>query len=81
MLLDIDAGRPFELEPIVGSLIERARAKRVETPRLDLIYASLKFIQDANIRKAATTDEMKECGKAWRLRGSAIAGGGKVLNL
>jgi 2-dehydropantoate 2-reductase len=40
MLLDIEAGRPCELEPIIGSLLDRARAKGVETPRLDVIYAA-----------------------------------------
>jgi 2-dehydropantoate 2-reductase len=40
MLLDVEAGRPSELEPIIGSVLDRARAKGVATPRLDLVYAS-----------------------------------------
>lgn len=40
MLLDVENGRPSELEPIVGSLLDRARAKGVATPRLDTVYAT-----------------------------------------
>ncbi|KAH9452833.1 hypothetical protein MJO28_008254 [Puccinia striiformis f. sp. tritici] len=45
MLLDVEKNRPIELEPIVGAVLERARNKAVETPRLDLLYAMLKVLQ------------------------------------
>lgn len=77
MLLDIDAGRPFELEPIVGAILERARAKRVDTPRLDAIYAALKVTQNANVKRAATTDEQKAHVKEWLSRPSPVAGDSK----
>lgn len=50
MLVDLEAGRPIELEAIVGGVLRRARAARVNTPRLTLIYAALAVIQ-ANLRK------------------------------
>ncbi|KZT29414.1 6-phosphogluconate dehydrogenase C-terminal domain-like protein [Neolentinus lepideus HHB14362 ss-1] len=45
MLVDLEAGRPIEVEPIIGGVIRQARELAVETPRLDLIYATLKVIQ------------------------------------
>lgn len=36
MLIDLEMGRPMELEPIVGAVLDRARSKAIETPRLDL---------------------------------------------
>ena len=51
ILLDLEAGRPMELESILGSLIERARVKGVETPRLDTTYAALKINQEAALAK------------------------------
>ncbi|TFK55378.1 6-phosphogluconate dehydrogenase C-terminal domain-like protein [Heliocybe sulcata] len=51
MLVDLEAGRPIEVEPIIGGVIRRARELSVETPRLDLVYAALKVIQQ-NILKA-----------------------------
>ncbi|KAI0712431.1 ketopantoate reductase PanE/ApbA C terminal-domain-containing protein [Earliella scabrosa] len=45
MLVDLDCGRPMEVEAIVGGVLRRARAKGVPTPRLDLVYAGLSVIQ------------------------------------
>ena len=45
MLVDLEAGRPIEVEAIVGGIIRRAKAKQVSVPALTLIYASLKVIQ------------------------------------
>ena len=45
MLVDLDCGRPMEVEAIVGGVLRRARAKGVLTPRLDLVYAGLSVIQ------------------------------------
>ncbi|KAH9807573.1 ketopantoate reductase PanE/ApbA C terminal-domain-containing protein [Melampsora americana] len=45
MLIDLENGRPMELEPIVGAVLDRARAKAIETPRLDLFeYPSLRLM-------------------------------------
>ncbi|KAI0769074.1 ketopantoate reductase PanE/ApbA C terminal-domain-containing protein [Trametes elegans] len=45
MLVDLDNGRPMEIEAIVGGVLRRAKAKGVPTPKLDLIYAGLSVIQ------------------------------------
>ncbi len=39
MLQDIEAGRPLELEGLVGGVIELARLTGVPTPSLDAVYA------------------------------------------
>ncbi|KAH6677752.1 ketopantoate reductase PanE/ApbA C terminal-domain-containing protein [Plectosphaerella plurivora] len=45
MLLDWEAGRPLELEVILGNPVRLARAKGVEMPRLQSMYALLKSAQ------------------------------------
>jgi 2-dehydropantoate 2-reductase len=52
ILLDLEAGRPMETVPIFESVIERARLHGMETPRLDLIMASLRPSQVAAIDNA-----------------------------
>jgi 2-dehydropantoate 2-reductase len=42
MLLDWEAGRPLELEVILGNPVKIARAKGYEMPRLQSMYALLK---------------------------------------
>jgi ketopantoate reductase len=42
MLLDWDAGRPMELEVILGNPVKIARAQGFEMPRLQSMYALLK---------------------------------------
>ena len=50
MLVDLEAGRPIELEAIIGGILRRARAKAIEVPTITLIYANLKVIQTALLR-------------------------------
>lgn len=45
MLLDWEAGRPLELEVIIGNPIRIARRKGLEMPRLQSLYALLKMAQ------------------------------------
>ncbi|KAI0328988.1 2-dehydropantoate 2-reductase [Cubamyces sp. BRFM 1775] len=52
MLVDLDYGRPMEVEAIVGGVLRRARDKGVQTPKLDLIYATLSVIQQGLINPA-----------------------------
>ncbi|KAH8840353.1 hypothetical protein MCOR27_002478 [Pyricularia oryzae] len=54
MLLDWQAGRPLELEVIVGNPVRIARAKGVEMPRLQSVYALLKSMQDARDQAKAS---------------------------
>ncbi|EPQ32189.1 uncharacterized protein PFL1_00386 [Pseudozyma flocculosa PF-1] len=41
ILLDLENGRPMELYPIIGAVVEKARLHNVDTPRLDMILAAL----------------------------------------
>lgn len=45
MLLDWEAGRPLELEVILGNPVRIARAKGVELPRMQSLYALLRSMQ------------------------------------
>ncbi|KAK5661928.1 hypothetical protein OQA88_10038 [Cercophora sp. LCS_1] len=45
MLLDWEAGRPLELEVILGNPVRIAKAKGVEMPRLQTLYALLRSAQ------------------------------------
>lgn len=74
--MDIEAGRPTELEPLIGALLDRARARGVATPRLDLVYASLKIHQDQAVRKYAEDETHKQHIADWLRRRPAIAGAG-----
>lgn len=75
MLLDIESGRPFELEAIVGSVLDRARMKAVETPRLDVLYAILKINQDAAVRKQADSQhDLHRAVSDWAVRKPAVSG-------
>ena len=40
MLQDVEAGRPLELEALVGSVVELARLAEIKTPYIDAIYAA-----------------------------------------
>lgn len=50
MLLDWDAGRPLEIEVILGNPVKIARERGVELPRLQTLYALIKSAQE--MRKA-----------------------------
>jgi 2-dehydropantoate 2-reductase len=39
MLQDLEAGRPMEIEPIIGSVLELARYKNIPMPFTDTLYA------------------------------------------
>ncbi|KAI1748605.1 2-dehydropantoate 2-reductase [Xylaria castorea] len=55
MLLDWEAGRPMELEVILGNPVRIARKAGVEMPRLQSMYALLRSMQQT--REAARTKE------------------------
>ncbi|GAA5850243.1 hypothetical protein JCM8547_001058 [Rhodosporidiobolus lusitaniae] len=74
MLLDIEAGRPCELEPILGSLLERARAKGVATPRLDLAYAMIKIQQNLNVAKYSSSEQYQQHIHSWLSKPPSIGG-------
>ncbi|KAL8286293.1 hypothetical protein RQP46_004781 [Phenoliferia psychrophenolica] len=53
MLLDWNAGRPMELEVILGNPIRIARKKGIEMPRLQSLYALLKMASLRRTEEAA----------------------------
>lgn len=65
ILLDLEAGRPMELETIVGALLDRARAKGVETPRLDQAYGVLKINQDLALAKLDNSTSYQSHVRLW----------------
>ncbi|SNX81595.1 uncharacterized protein MEPE_00300 [Melanopsichium pennsylvanicum] len=60
ILLDLENGRPMELEPIIGNVVRKAREKGVDTPRLDLILAALKPCQMIAVSKVNEKEQIKE---------------------
>ncbi|KAK3303244.1 ketopantoate reductase PanE/ApbA-domain-containing protein [Chaetomium strumarium] len=52
MLLDWEAGRPMEVEVILGNPVRIARARGVEMPRLQTVYALVKSMQEVRERRA-----------------------------
>ncbi|KAK3292506.1 ketopantoate reductase PanE/ApbA-domain-containing protein [Chaetomium fimeti] len=58
MLLDWEAGRPMEIEVILGNPVRIARARGVEMPRLQTVYALLRSAQEVRER-----GEKKAAGK------------------
>jgi 2-dehydropantoate 2-reductase len=47
MLQDVEAGRPIELEALVGAPRELARRHRIETPALDRLYSVTKLMAES----------------------------------
>lgn len=44
MLQDVEAGRPIELEALVGSVIELGRLTKTPTPHIDTTYAMMRLL-------------------------------------
>src|SRR5207253_9845985 len=47
MLQDVEAGRPIELEALLGAPREIARARGIETPALDRLYGVTKLMAES----------------------------------
>ena len=45
MLQDLEAGRPLEIEPLVGVVIELGRLTNTPTPSIDAVYACVKLME------------------------------------
>ncbi|WAR57552.1 hypothetical protein PtB15_8B604 [Puccinia triticina] len=79
MLIDVEMNRPMELEPIVGAVLDRARSKAIETPRLDLLYSVLKVLQEQAVRQHAAklqTQQQEKHLHYWAMRKPSIGGSG-----
>src|SRR5579872_3986393 len=44
MLQDVEAGRPLEIDPLLGAVIELGRLTETATPHLDTVYALTKLL-------------------------------------
>lgn len=51
MLLDWEAGRPMEVEVILGNPVRIARARGVDMPRLQTVYALVRSMQEVRERR------------------------------
>lgn len=47
MLLDIENGRPFEVEVVIGAVVRLARKHRIEAPLVEFTYTLLKGLQES----------------------------------
>jgi 2-dehydropantoate 2-reductase len=47
MLQDVEAGRPIELEALVGSIIELGRLTDTPTPHIDTVYALMRLLSQS----------------------------------
>lgn len=61
MLLDWEAGRPLEIEVILGNPVRIARSQGVQMPRLQSMYALLKSAQA--VREQAKSESSRRQGK------------------
>jgi 2-dehydropantoate 2-reductase len=50
MLQDIEAGRPTEVDAIVGSVAELGRLTHIPTPHINAVYASVKLLENTLLR-------------------------------
>ena len=47
MLQDLEAGRPLELEPVVGAVLELGEKLGIEMPHTRTVYACTKLLDAA----------------------------------
>lgn len=50
MLQDIEAGRPTEVEAILGAVIELGRLTQIPTPYMDTVYANVKLLENIVVK-------------------------------
>ncbi|BGP12719.1 hypothetical protein JCM10213_008857 [Rhodosporidiobolus nylandii] len=74
LLLDLEAGRPCEVEVLIGSLLDRARAKGVATPRLDGAYSMLKIHQDQAVKSYAESRDYQQHIESWLSKPPSVGG-------
>ncbi|KAK8865929.1 hypothetical protein IAR55_001078 [Kwoniella newhampshirensis] len=62
LLIDVELGRPFEVEVITGAVFRLAQKLDVPTPRLEFTYALLKVLQSHIVREQRKRAEEKAVG-------------------
>jgi len=55
MLVDLEQGRPIEVEVIVGEVVRMARERKVEVPHVEMLYALLLVVQNQLLRQLETS--------------------------
>jgi 2-dehydropantoate 2-reductase len=53
MLVDLESGKPLELEVVVGEVVRMGREKNVAIPTLETVYGLLSVVQNNLIRESA----------------------------
>jgi 2-dehydropantoate 2-reductase len=53
MLQDVEAGRPIEIDVLLGSVVELGQLAKVATPHLDAVYAVAKLLDETLLGKAS----------------------------
>ena len=51
MLQDVEAGRPLEIDALVGAVVELGRLTETPTPHIDAIYAAVKGLEETMARR------------------------------
>jgi 2-dehydropantoate 2-reductase len=54
MLQDVEAGRPLEIDALVGAVVELGRLTNTPTPHIDSVYAAVKLLNENLARPAAS---------------------------
>jgi 2-dehydropantoate 2-reductase len=57
MLQDYEAGRPMEVEAVVGAVVELGERLGVPMPATSAVYACVKFLGESRERRAAAPQE------------------------
>jgi 2-dehydropantoate 2-reductase len=52
MLQDVDAGRPLEIDALVGAVVELGRLTETPTPHIDAVYACVSLLNESLARPA-----------------------------
>ncbi|WVQ73661.1 hypothetical protein IAR50_003241 [Cryptococcus sp. DSM 104548] len=62
LLIDVEMGRPFEVEVITGAVLRLAQKHKVDTPRLEYTYVLLKVLQGEILREQREKLQEKAVG-------------------
>lgn len=63
MLQDLEAGRPLELEALVGSFVELGRLTETSTPATDIVYALASLLNDRLVRPRTAGEDGTSTGR------------------
>lgn len=55
MLQDVEAGRPMEIDPLVGVFVELGRITEVATPAISAVYALVSLLNDRTVRDSSSS--------------------------